>query len=153
MSQPVFIIGAARSGTKYLRDILALASNAAKVPYDINYVWRYGSENHADDSLPLSLLSSRKRAFIRAQVYRLSKASPEDETIVFEKTVGNSLRVPFVRGVFPEARFIHLVRDGRAVTESAMRQWREPVSWSRLLEKIRGLPLENIGYAAWFVRN
>ena len=30
MSQPVFIIGAARSGTKYLRDILALASNAAK---------------------------------------------------------------------------------------------------------------------------
>ena len=57
MSQIVIIIGAARSGTKYLRDVLATAPNAARVPYDINYIWRYGSESHPDDALPASLVA------------------------------------------------------------------------------------------------
>jgi hypothetical protein len=63
------------------------------------------------------------------------------------------LRVPFADAVFPEAKFIHLVRDGRAVTESAMRQWQEPMNWRRLFEKARGLPLQNLGYAGWFATN
>jgi hypothetical protein len=48
MSRPVIILGAARSGTKYLRDILATAPNAARVTYGINYIRRYGSEDHPD---------------------------------------------------------------------------------------------------------
>jgi hypothetical protein len=32
----------------------------------------------------------------------------------------NSLRVPFLRAVFPEARFVHLVRDGRDVARALM---------------------------------
>jgi hypothetical protein len=153
VSQPIIILGAARSGTKYLRDILATAPNAAKVPYDINYVWRYGSEAHPDDALPLSLLSERKRRFIRDQVHRLAKAAPGDDMVVIEKTVGSTLRVPFAAAVFPEAKFVHLIRDGRAVTESAMRQWQEPLDYRRLMEKLRGLPLRNAGYAVWFAGN
>lgn len=153
MSQPIIVLGAARSGTKYLRDILALGANAAKVPYDINYVWRYGSEAHPDDALPVSLLTERKRRFIREQVQRLAKVAPGSDTIVFEKTVGSTLRVPFVAAVFPEAKFVHLVRDGRAVTESSMRQWREPLDFRRLFEKLRDLPLRNAGYPVWFAGN
>ena len=153
MTKPVIIIGAARSGTKYLRDILATAPNAVKVPYDINYVWRYGSEAHPDDALPVSLLSERKRQFIRGQIHRLAKVPPRSERVVFEKTVGSTLRVAFAAAVFPEAKFVHLVRDGRAVTESAMRQWRDPLSYRRLLAKLRGLPLRNVAYAAWFAAN
>jgi hypothetical protein len=153
MSRPVIILGAARSGTKYLRDVLAAAANAARVPYDINYIWRYGSEDHPDDALPASLATERKARFIRAQVHRLAGVDPSSSAVVFEKTVGSTLRVPFVDSIFPEARFVHLVRDGRAVTESAMRQWQEPMNWSRLFEKVRGLPLQNLGYAAWFAAN
>lgn len=153
MSRPVIILGAARSGTKYLRDVLASAPNAAKVPYDINYIWRYGSEDHPDDALPPSLVTERKRRFIRAQIHRLAKADADGDTVVLEKTVGSTLRLPFAQAVFPEAKFVHLVRDGRAVTESAMRQWSEPLSYRRLFEKVRGLPLQNAGYAAWFAGN
>lgn len=153
MSQPIIILGAARSGTKYLRDILATAPNAAKVPYDINYVWRYGSEAHPDDALPVSLLTKRKRRFIREQIYRLAKVTPAGDVVVFEKTVGSTLRVPFAAAVFPEAKFVHLLRDGRAVTESSIRQWQEPLDYRRLLEKLRGLPLRNAGYAVWFANN
>ena len=153
MSQPVIILGAARSGTKYLRDILAQAPNAARVPYDIGYIWRYGSEDHPDDVLPPALLTEKKKRFIRAQVHRLAKATPGGGTVVLEKTVGNTLRVPFVDGVFPEAKYVHLVRDGRAVTESAARQWSEPLNYGRLFEKLKGLPLQNVGYVFWFAGN
>ena len=153
MTRPVIILGAARSGTKYLRDILATAPNAVKVPYDINYIWRYRSESHPDDALPASLITERKRAFIAAQVHRLAGATESSDAVLLEKTVGNTLRVEFVDAVFPQAKFVHLVRDGRAVAESAMRQWTEPLDKGRLLEKLKGVPLQNLGYVAWFGSN
>jgi hypothetical protein len=153
MTQPVIILGAARSGTKYLRDILSLAPNAAKVPYDINYIWRYRNGEHPDDALPAANVTPAIAKFVGEQVHRLADASPASDAVVFEKTVGNTLRVPFVDAVFPNAKLIHLVRDGRAVTESAMRQWTEPMDKGRLFEKLKGVPLQNLGYVAWFGTN
>src|SRR2546430_7511188 len=49
--QPVIVIGAARSGTKLLRDCLGTADEFAVVPYDINYLWRLGNEQFPNDEL------------------------------------------------------------------------------------------------------
>lgn len=153
MTQPIIIIGAARSGTKYLRDILATAPNAEKVPYDINYIWRYGSENHPDDAIPASLVTPKKAEFIRRNIHRLAGVKHSENKVIFEKSVSSSLRIPFIDAVLPHAKYIHLIRDGRAVTESAIRLWQEPPNWSNLLKKFRGIPLQNIGYAFWFFTN
>ena len=67
--------------------------------------------------------------------------------------MSNTLRVPFVSSVFPEARFVHLIRDGREVTESAMRQWSAPPDWRNLVTKLRDLRSLNPGYALWFAHN
>jgi hypothetical protein len=40
------------------------------------------------------------------------------------KTPRNALRMPFFQAVFPDARFIHLVRDGRAVAASILKMRR-----------------------------
>ena len=149
MRDPVILIGAARSGTKVLRDLLAASGGVRAVPYDINYVWRYGASG--DDALDPAALNERQKRFIRRMVPRLAKARAGD--LVIEKTVSNTLRVPYVNAVFPEARFVHLVRDGRAVAESAMRQWQAPPDWKALAGKLRGMPLANLGYAAWFGGN
>ncbi|NCO98598.1 MAG: sulfotransferase [Sphingomonadales bacterium] len=153
MTQLIIIIGAARSGTKYLRDILATAPNAEKVPYDINYIWRYGTEEHPNDAMPASLVTSKKAEFIKSNIHRLAGAKPTDNKVIFEKSVSSGLRIPFIDAVLPDAKYIHLIRDGRAVTESAMRLWQEPPNWSNLVEKFRGIPLQNIGYAFWFFTN
>ncbi len=153
MTQPIIIIGAARSGTKYLRDILATAPNAEKVPYDINYIWRYGSEDHPDDALPVSLVTSKKAAFINSNIHRLAGVKPSEDKVILEKSVSSGLRIPFVDAAVPNAKYVHLIRDGRAVTESAMRLWKEPPNWANLFEKFRGIPLQNIGYAFWFFSN
>jgi len=46
-----------------------------------------------------------------------------DTDILIDKTPSNALRVPFVDTVFPEAKFINIVRDGRDNLFSRQRQW------------------------------
>jgi hypothetical protein len=145
---PIILIGAARSGTKFLRDILASGNGTAVVPYDVNYVWRYGAERAVDDVLDPAALTIKRKKFIVKSLRSVAKARNDD--ILIEKTVASTLRVPFVDAVFPDARYVHLIRDGREVTESAMRQWQTPPNWSALLQKVRDLPIQNIGYVGWF---
>lgn len=145
---PIILIGAARSGTKFLRDVLASGTGTAAVPYDVNFVWRYGSEGATDDVLDPSTLTEKRKLFIRKTLRSLAKADPND--ILIEKTVASTLRVPFIEAVFPDARYIHLIRDGREVAESAMRQWKSPPDWSALLRKVREIPVQNFSYVAWF---
>lgn len=148
---PVIIIGAARSGTKFLRDLLAAADDVKAVPYDVNYVWRYGVINSPDDRLDPHNISDKQITFVRQTLPKLAKVKPGDTLI--EKTVSNTLRVPYVDMVFPQARYVHLIRDGRDVTESAMRLWQAPPDWKALLTKLRSMPLSNIGYVYWFAKN
>jgi hypothetical protein len=134
----IVILGAARSGTKVLRDALATATGAGAVPYDIGYVWRYGNEHRLDDVLDPALLNDRARAFIRGFVDRYAGGDPPT---VIEKTVGNCLRLPAVAAVLPDAGFVHLIRDGVDAAESIRRQWTEPTDLRYLLRKGRHFPV------------
>lgn len=151
--QPIIIVGAGRSGTKFLRDTLLFSKDTCAIPYDVNYIWRTGSENHPNDELPIDLLSDKKIQIIRNTFFKMSGATNSNSQFMLEKTVGNALRVPFVRKIFPEAKFIHLVRDGRAVTESAMRLWEDPPESGYLLKKLRYFPLKNYQYAFSYAFN
>lgn len=148
---PIIIIGAARSGTKFLRDVLAHGDGLKAVPYDVNYIWRYGAEGARDDVLDPNRLTANRVAFIRRNLSKIAGAQDTDRII--EKTVSNSLRVAFVDRIFPEAQFIHLIRDGRDVAESAMRQWRAPPDAGMLWQKLRGMPIASADYALWFGAN
>lgn len=133
----VVIIGAARSGTKMLRSALATAADVGAVPYDIGYVWRLHNEKAPDDVLAPADLDLGARRFIRSFVDRYAAGAP---STVIEKTVGNTLRVPFVAAVFPDARFVHLIRDGVDVAESSRRQWTAPPDRRYLAGKLRHVP-------------
>lgn len=150
---PVFLIGAARSGTKFLRDLIAASPDVAEVPYDINYVWRHGNEGLPHDELDPAILDSSTKAHIRREIRRLALRSNPQASVILEKTVSNALRVDFVRAVFPEAKMIYLERDGLDVAESSYRQWTAPPDRGYLLAKLRYFPLREWRYALWFARN
>jgi Sulfotransferase family len=135
--QHVVVVGAARSGTKIFRDALAEATAVGKVPYDIGYVWRVGNEGLPDDVVPPQLVSETSRRFIRRFVDRYADGQP---AAVIEKTVGNTLRVPTVHAVLPDAKYVHLLRDGVDVIESTRRQWMSPTDTRYLLGKVRHFP-------------
>jgi len=149
--KPIILIGAARSGTKFLRDCLAASPNCSAVPYDINYIWRYKQEKLRHDVLDPNLASPKIRSFIHKSIIKLSKAEKGDRII--EKTVSNTLRIPFIDKIYPNAIYVHLIRDGRDVVESSMRQWAAPPKAGALLTKLKSIPLQNVGYVFWYAGN
>jgi hypothetical protein len=151
--QPIIIIGAARSGTKFLRGLLGAHPDCHAIPYDINFIWRLGHQQAPDDALSTEDYTPRDIAHIRQIIFRMAKVDPADRGYLIEKTVSNTLRVPLVHHIFPEARFIHLVRDGLDVVESAYRTWQEPPQIGYLFQKLRYFPLSSYRYALWYVGN
>lgn len=148
---PIIIIGAARSGTKFLRDCLKGDPRVCVVPYDVNYIWRFGQPMSGDDVLSPSALSERQVEFIRKALAK--QAGLEPGGILVEKTVSNTLRVPLVNAVFPDALFVHLLRDGRDVAASAMKEWSASPDYGRLRQKLRRAPLASLPYLLWFARH
>lgn len=150
---PVVVLGAARSGTKLLRSIVAAADEFKPVPHDVNYLWHYSARRVKDDLISALEVTPKARTFIRKHLERMAGLAADDHQTFVEKTVSNTLRVPLVRAVLPDARFIHLVRGGEAVTESAMRCWQAPPDYRRLLSKLKNYPwLAGGGYLQQYTR-
>lgn len=153
MPGPVFLIGAGRSGTKLLRSVVAAAAEYQPVEFDVPYIWRYGNEDHPDDAIPPERATPRIGRFIRRQLRRCAGLRPDAPQQLVEKTVGNVMRTPFVYEIFPDARFVFLIRDGRDVIESAERCWREPPQMGYLLAKLKTFPWTACaGYGARYAR-
>lgn len=147
----VFLIGPARSGTKILRDVLSRNGSIDKVDYDINFIWKHYNDKVQDDVLLPSMVTPRKKKFI--QKYLL-KQRTKPENFVIEKTVSNTIRVPYLIEMFPNAKFIFLLRDGVDVIESVFRQWYETPPRRYLLQKARSIPFSVLlSYGPKFIRN
>lgn len=144
---PLIIIGAGRSGTNALRDALVRIEGFATWPCDeINPIWRHGNVNHPNDEIPAEKAHAKARAYIRSAFFKIWKQQGRP-TYVVEKTCANALRVPFVDAVLPEARYIHIVRDGYDVLSSAQKRWRGELEIPGLpyfLAKARYAPLSDL---------
>lgn len=116
LHQPVFIIGAPRSGTTFLGNSLGrlpgisyhfeprLTKAAARCVYDRSWSARRGGAvfRLSYGTLLLAALDGG---------YRFAEKNPE-----------NSFLVPFLADEFPDAQFVHIVRDGRDATVSHAEQ-------------------------------
>lgn len=151
--QPVIIIGAGRSGTNILRDVLTQIPGSGTWNCDeINYIWRHGNARYPCDEFNVNLATKSVKRYIRRAFSRLAQSL--GVRYVVEKTCANSLRVAFVASVFPEAKFIFIVRDGRDVIASAMKRWVAPLDIPYLLKKARHLPLTDAPfYGARYLYN
>ena len=114
---PVVIVGAPRSGTNMLRDVLARLSGVATWPCDeINYIWRHGNLRYPSDEFPPELARPAVQRYVDRQFDWVSRHYDAD--VVVEKTCANSLRVPFVDRVVPEARYVFIRRNGLDAVDS-----------------------------------
>ena len=144
---PLIIIGAGRSGTNALRDALTGIDEFHSWPCDeINYIWRYGNRERLDDEFERQDAVGRPAAYIRSAFERRARTEPH--SVLVEKTCANSLRVEFVDEVLPEARFVHIMRDGRDVTSSAMSRWTASLDLPYIARKARFVPPTDLPYYA-----
>jgi hypothetical protein len=146
LAQPIFLIGAPRSGTTLAVDLFATHpdvanwSEAGRVwdpthydDPDAEHAWR------AEDATP----ARAARLHRWFEWYRRRKGKPR----FINKHPRSSLRVPFLLRAFPDARLIHVIRDGRAVVSSMLEEIRrserrqklpmggfaKPSGWQRML--------------------
>ena len=145
--QPIVIIGAPRSGTNMLRDVLCQFQKVGTWPCDeINYIWRHGNVGSETDEFSVDMARPKVKKFIRKEFDNF--ASDNDLNFLVEKTCANSLRIPFVNQVIPEAKYIFIVRDGVDVVGSAAIRWKAKLDLSYIVKKIRYVPLLDIPYYA-----
>lgn len=151
--RPLLIIGAPRSGTNMLRDIITQFPGFGTWPCDeINYIWRHGNACYPNDEFSVGQASESVKKFIQRAFACVARK--QRLRYVVEKTCANSLRVVFANEVFPEAKFIFIVRDGRDVVASAMKRWVAPLDIPYLLKKARYLPVTDAPYyAIRYLRN
>lgn len=116
----VFIIGSPRSGTTILGEILDKHDQISQwyEPYfvwDLHFRTRLHDERTAEEATP-RICNQIYTAFLKYKKKTGSK-------IVVDKSPRNSLKIPFIRKIFPQARFIHILRDGRDATLSIHKEW------------------------------
>lgn len=139
------IIGAPRSGTNMLRDVLTSFGGIGTWPCDeINYIWRHGNVRYPSDEIPADRATPAAAAYIRARFEDIRRT--QNVRIVVEKTCASCLRVPFINKVLPEARYVYIYRDGIDATGSAKLRWTAKLDIPYLMEKVRFVPLTDLPY-------
>jgi hypothetical protein len=179
-TDPFFIIGYQRSGTTLIRMMLDSHSDIA-VPLDTVGLWaryarrldEYGDVDSkdsrrrlitdllAEERIQLWELKSGADDIVAAirrpgwpgliDAFHRVYAKSKGKSIWGDKDPGNMTRIDTLVSWFPEARFLHIIRDGRDACLSQLKQsfgfndllpcagaWREEVSWVRRIGNILG---------------
>ena len=177
--RPVFVVCPPRSGSTLLFELLATSPSA----------WTIGGESHVlveghaslhpaahgfdsnrlDATSATSDVVDQLRAAFGAAVVDRDGRRPDVDARglrLVEKTPKNALRVPFIDTVFPDAHYVHLVREpreeiasmieawgsGRFVTYPQLPGWDGP-PWSLVLtpgwRELQGRPLAEIAVRQW----
>jgi len=145
--KPIIIIGAPRSGTNMLRDCLVSINGFSTWPCDeINYIWRYGNRSFSSDELLIENITNKNLNYIRGQFNNLHRKTKSN--FIIEKTCANSLRVPFVNEILPEAKYIYIIRNGYDVVGSAKLRWTAKLDIPYIFKKIRYVPFNDLFYYA-----
>lgn len=140
-----------------LRDAMTRLDGVDTWPCDeINPIWRHGNISWPNDEIPPERATQSVKRFIRNAFRRIWRDCSKPG-IVIEKTCANTLRVPFIDAVLPEAKYIHIVRDGVDVVASAQKRWRgdlEVPSFQYYWSKIKYAPVVDLPAYSWrFLKN
>lgn len=112
---PLLVIGTHRSGTTLLGRALQRHRDVAYWE-EPRHVWSWGHNYRGDDRLEAGDATPRIRKHIRGRFERFLEATGKSR--LAEKTPSNCLRLDFIREIFPDAQYLHIYRDARAVVHS-----------------------------------
>ncbi len=116
---PIIILGAPRSGTSFLGKLLA-RHRMVQYMNEPRFVWRYGNDKRSDILQPPHA-TPKVRQYIRQKFAERLEAS--GKPVMVEKTPSNALRPGFCHVVYPEAKFIHIIRSGYDSVLSIESHW------------------------------
>ena len=112
LRRPLFLIGAPRSGTTFLGKCLG---SLPQLSYHFEPIATKAAARYVYDG---TWTRSQAKWFYKNVYQWLLRIHFDGELRFVEKTPRNCLIVPFLAAAFPDAQFIHIIRDGRDVALS-----------------------------------
>ena len=160
--KPVFITGCGRSGTTILGKTLSHHPsffylneprhiwNRAYPETDISS--RNASENKGNVCLNKSICTYRKNRILKGLFY--SELVESGKKRLLEKLPVNNFRLDFINSIFPDALFIHIIRNGFEVARSIEKycqagkrwwgagdyKWKELARYAEQFDNYKALP-------------
>jgi sulfotransferase family protein len=165
LNPPIFIIGAPNSGTRALGQAISLSPDI-KDRSEARVLWDKDFHQRSNDTLKTAA-DVRRVDIVRLRGNFSYYQWKSGKRVVLNRHPENSLRIHFIKNIFPSARIIHIIRDGRAVVGSNYRSvmdrkerlanpfgsflrppgWRERVDWP-LVDQLAYLWNETVLYAS-----
>jgi hypothetical protein len=107
-------------------------------------MWLYADPSRDHDEFDERDATQRVREYIRGQFLKY-QTEHGDRTII-EKTPHNILRIRYVREIFPDARFLYIVRNPLSFISSVELKWQRPAGSKRILKRIKTTPVHQIPF-------
>lgn len=131
LRNPVFFVGCGRSGTSLLQHLLKAHRDIAVYPTEANELWFPQTYPWRSAKIDVPVFWDDPYGFTEISLKQSSPSYERHLQAVFgayqfmargqaflNKSVMVTFMIPRMLQIFPEARFIHIVRDGRAVVLS-----------------------------------
>jgi hypothetical protein len=123
LTEPVFLVGSPRSGMKLAAQLLAAHPDVVTW-LDSGRLWDprdyHDAETEHHWPAERATTAEIRRLHRFCEWYRRSRGGGR----FVNEHPRNAVRIAYLRRVFPDARFVHVIRDGRAVVGSMVSQIR-----------------------------
>lgn len=148
MNPPIIIVGAPRSGTNMLRDVLVRIPGLVTWPCDeVPYLWKHGNRTVPHDELTPDQVTPQVVEYL-GRAFGSIRRKQGGHTVV-EKTCATSLRIGFAAAAVPDARFIFIRRDGLDAAASTAKRWNASFDLRYTARKARHVPASDVPFYAW----
>ena len=131
LAAPVIVVGSPRSGTTALGEMLEIHSTLHGL-VEPRLTWRYGNDGKSDvfraEHATPAIVAHIRRTFA-------GHVRAAGRSRLLEKTPSNALRVEFVRRVFPDAKIIHIIRNGIDSSLSIRSFWENAAHGIKIVRK------------------
>jgi Sulfotransferase family len=121
-SRPIFILGSPRSGTTMLFQLLDRSQSVASLGYGSQFIWEmfrpHRMELGQSHAAGPGDITARERKVVNWAIDRVAGEMP-----YLDKFPRMVLRAEYLAALYPDARFVSIVRDGRAVVSSLVTGW------------------------------
>jgi hypothetical protein len=124
LERPIFAIGCPRSGTSIFARLLG------EHPDIINYseagtIWDPDNYYNGEADHHWTVDEVREKDVQRIVSHFRFEQWMSKRKRLLNKHLRNSVRIAYIKKIFPDATFIHVIRDGRAVVNSILRKVEE----------------------------
>lgn len=125
VDRPIFVVGSPRSGTSVFSRLFGLHPQLANWSeghclFDPAYMSRHSDHRWTGERI--SWFGSHR---LRSNVYWFTKYVRFRQSLPISRFTNklprHTLRIPWLLRTFPDAQFVHIIRDGRAVVRSMIR--------------------------------